>query len=227
MHLVKLFHYSLAVSVVSLCACTVAPSPAAPTAIGTVDALMIDRAFDPAFFRAFVQNGYETPDRLEPIRVLRGPLRLYLRTQDAAGRAIDHGTLDATERTLIESAWIWSGETFGIVEVARGTRTREKVPGWITVKWSSTSLAGQCGRSTVGIDGGFIELDASGACSCGMRTLVYPRLIRHELGHAMGYYHTDDDADVMYGRAITSAACDLLPSDRERRHAWFAHAELR
>jgi predicted Zn-dependent protease len=53
--------------------------------------------------------------------------------------------------------------------------------------------------------------------------LVYPRLIRHELGHAMGYYHTDDVGDVMYGRSISTRSCDLLPSDRERRHARFAH----
>jgi hypothetical protein len=56
-----------------------------------------------------------------------------------------------------------------------------------------------------------------------METLVYPRLIRHELGHAMGYYHTGDPGDVMYGRAISRAACDALPSDRERRHAKYAH----
>jgi hypothetical protein len=77
----------------------------------------------------------------------------------------------------------------------------------------------------VGIDGGFIEFNASGACSCGMPTAVYPRLVRHELGHAIGYYHTDDAADVMYGRPITSSACDVMPSDRERRHARFAHRQ--
>lgn len=224
--LVKLFHWSLAAISVSLCACTVAPSPTAPSATITADTLAANDGFEPAFFRAFVQNAYEAPGRLEPIRVLRGPLRLYLRTEDDAGRAIDRITLETTERTLIDSARIWSGEKFGVVQVERGTRTREKVPGWITVKWPSTSLGDRCGRSTVGVEGGVIELNASGACSCGMATAIYPRLVRHELGHAMGYYHTDHIADVMYGEPIPITACDTLPSERERRHARFAHAEL-
>ena len=191
-----------------------------------VDAASATDLFEPAFFRAFLQNGYEAPDRLQPIRVLRGPLRVYLRTEDDAGRGIDRVTLETTERTLINGAWIWSGETFGVVQVERGARTREKALGWITVKWSQTALGDRCGRSTVGVDGGAIELNNSGACSCGMATAIYPRLVRHELGHAMGYYHTDHIADVMYGEPIPSSACDTLPSDRERRHARIAHTDL-
>jgi hypothetical protein len=178
--------------------------------------------FEPAFYREFLQNGFESPDRLEPIRVLRKAFRVYLRTEDDAGRAIDAATLDTTERALIDSAAIWSGGTFD-VQVERGTSTRDKVAGWITVKWSSVSIAGSCGRSSVGVDGGSIELDASGACSCGMVTTVYPRLVRHELGHAMGYYHTDSPTDVMYGRPISPDSCNLQPSERERRHARIAH----
>jgi len=223
---VKPFHFWLAATaVVSLSACTVPSELTAPSAISTVDALTLTDGFEPAFYRAFVQNGYEAPDHLEPKRVLQGPFRLYLRTEDEAGRPIDQATLAATERTLIDSARVWSGESFGVIEVERGTKTRENVPGWITVKWSSAPAAGRCGRSTVGVDGGFIEFNASGACSCGMATAVYPRLVRHELGHAMGYYHTDRVTDVMYGQPIASDACDLLPSDRERRHAKFAHGE--
>jgi len=222
----KSFLHSLAVaSALSLCACAGAASPTAPSAISAAPLLALADTFDAAFFQAFVQNGYETPNHLEPVRRLPGPLRIYLRTEDDDGRAIDAATLDATERVLIDSARIWSGEQFGVSELARGTGTREKVRGWITVKWSSTAATGRCGRSTVGIDGGFIEFNDLGACSCGMTSRVYPRLVRHELGHAMGYYHTDTISDVMYGRTISPDGCDLQPSDRERRYAKYVYGK--
>lgn len=224
----KFLHYALAVgAVLSLCGCTVAPLPTAPTSASTVDAsaLAAVDGFDAEFYKALLQNGFESPQQLEPIRILRAPFRIYLRTEDDAGRAMDAATLDATERTLVEAAPVWSGGTFGITQVIRGTGTRESSSGWITVKWSTTLSSGRCGRSTTGIDGGFIELNASGECRCGMTTRVYPRVVRHELGHAMGYYHTGDAHDVMYGQAITSDACDILPSERERRHAIIAHRQ--
>lgn len=180
-------------------------------------------SIEPAFYRAFVQNGYEAPDHLEPIRILKGPLRIYLRDRDDAGRDVDAAILNATEAVLRESASIWSGETFGVAEVARGAGTREKEPGWITVKWRASTTDDRCGRSTVGVAGGYIEFNLLPSCSCGRTSGVYPRLVRHELGHAMGYYHTDSFADVMYGQAISSDACDAQPSDRERLHAKFAY----
>jgi hypothetical protein len=224
---VKLLHYLLTAGVASLCACTVAPSPTAPTVAVTVDALAGLSGFEPAFYRAFLQNGFESPDRLEPIRLLSGPFRVYLRTEDASGAAIDATTLDTVERSLIDSSRVWSGDAFGVTEVVRGSGSKERIAGWLTVKWSRTSLGASCGRSTVGIDGGYIELNSSGSCSCGTSSLIYPRLVRHELGHAMGYYHTDDAQDVMYGRPVPADSCNVQPSERERRHAAYAYAHRR
>ena len=219
----KFLRYSLAAGVVWTCACTVPSSPAAPTPLALAETTIPALSLEPAFYRAFVQNGYEAPDHLEPIRILKGPLRIYLRDRDDAGRNVATATLNATEAILRESASIWSGGTFGVAEVARGAGTREKEPGWITVKWRASTTDDRCGRSTVGVGGGYIEFNLLSSCSCGRTSGVYPRLIRHELGHAMGYYHTDSLADVMYGQGIPSDACDALPSDRERRHAKFAY----
>ena len=219
----KFLRYAVALGVVCTCACTVPSSPAAPSPVTVVESSVAASQFEPGFYRAFLQNGYEAPDHLEPIRILKGPLRVYLRNQDEAGRGVDEITLNSTERIFRDSVRIWSGDTFGVAEVARGAGTREKTPGWITVKWRRSVTDDRCGRSTTGIDGGFIEFNLLPSCSCGMASGVYSRLIRHELGHAMGFYHTDSLADVMYGQAIPADACDALPSDRERRHAKFAY----
>ena len=72
-------------------------------------------------FCVFVQNGYETPDRLEPIWFFADRCAWdSAKTQDDEGRPINDATLDTTERTLIDSARIWSGETFGVIQVERG-----------------------------------------------------------------------------------------------------------
>jgi hypothetical protein len=225
---VKLVPFTPALGVaVLVCACAAPPSPTAPSLTVSTDRAISAPDFEPGFFRAFLQNAFESPDRLEPIRTLNGPIRIYLRSQDDDGRSIDSSILQSTERILGESVVIWSGERFGVTEVARGIGTREKIPGWITIKWRRPGESHRCGRSTVGVDGGYIEFNLSPSCSCGAAAGPYARLVRHELGHAMGYYHTDSVTDVMYGQPIPAEACDLLPSDRERAHARLAYGASR
>ncbi len=112
----------------------------------------------------------------------------------------------------------------GRPSITRGTETREGVSGWITIKFPANNTAqdGYCGRATVAADGGWIELGyhvpSSAAGNCRVPGYVIaPSVIRHEIGHALGFYHTDSPSDLMWGGTWTNPYQE--PSSRELYHA--------
>jgi predicted Zn-dependent protease len=50
---------------------------------------------------------------------------------------------------------------------------------------------------------------------------IRPRTVKHELGHAFGYWHTGNAQDLMSGLAVSE--CDREPSAREVYHATVAY----
>jgi hypothetical protein len=189
-----------------------------------LDVFQQDRSFDVSFYRKFARNGFEEPAQLQPIHRWTQAPTIYLKTVDEAGQPIDAVTLDTAARAFLGVAGIWSGDHFGLAGIERGTGTRQGVTGYITVKWLNPPATDICGRSNVAVDGGSIELNylfqpvpgVSGSCGCnGSR--IRPRSVRHELGHALGYWHTGDAIDLMSG--LSDPRCDQLPSAREVAHA--------
>ncbi len=193
----------------------------------TLSVFRPDATFDLAFYRQFARNGLETPNALEPIRHWTRAPTIYLRTVDEAGHPIDATTLDTTSAALISAASAWTGDQFGLAGLERGTGTKEGVSGYVTVKWPNPPEAGFCGRAQVATDGGWIELDRGPTCGC-QGSLVNPRTVRHELGHALGYWHTDSAADLMFhfsaGSGLGANACDARPSARELAHAHYVYS---
>jgi hypothetical protein len=189
-----------------------------------VDAIALSGGFDLGFYRAFVRNTYASGGGLEELRRWTSAPRIYLRTVDDAGAPIDVKTLDATERTITDTAAIWTGGRFGIAGLERGTETRVGTLGWITVRWApSTTSDHRCGQADVAVSGGAMGFfyKEGGDCRCPGVSEIALSVVRHELGHAFGYWHTDSRNDVMYERAV---ACDAQPSARERYHAAIAYA---
>lgn len=174
---------------------------------------------DLGFYRQMGCNAFDLP--LQGVRRWAVAPKLYLRTVDEAGAPIDAVTLDTVQNAMIETATQWSAGRFALT-IERGTASREGQTGWVTVKWPATAdAAPACGRGQVAIDGGWIELNYK-VTSCGCNgSAMRPRTARHELGHAFGYWHTDNTTDLMSG--LTTSGCDAGLSARELQAVAFQY----
>ena len=172
---------------------------------------------DLAFYQEIGCNQYDS-HQLQPVRRWTVALKVYLKTIDEAGAAIDAVTLDTVQNAMIEVAPIWTNGRYPLEGVLRGTETREGQSGWVTVRWPASATAGaSCGSAAVAIDGATIDLNYKvPACGCN-GSAIRARTARHELGHALGYWHTDNVNDLMSG--LPTAGCDAQPSARELQAA--------
>ena len=185
-----------------------------------LDAIALGGGFDPTFYRQFVRNTLDAPAGMEPLRRWTKAPQVYVKTVDEAGIAIELTTLAVVEEAIRTTASIWSNG-LGVASIQRGTQTRIGQTGWFTVTWPNPVLSDHCGLSDIAKDGGQIQLNyLRPTCRC-PGTQIYPWLVRHELGHAFGYWHTDNPDDVMYGKQ--GPGCDGMPSARERYHAAIAY----
>lgn len=182
--------------------------------------LLNDSRFSLSFYRMFALGAL--PDgSFATLRRQDQPPRIYLRTVDDAGASIDAGTLDQTAAALINVAGSLTG-VFGLAGLERGTGTREgQGGGWITVRWSDRANGSVCGTGYIG--GSLMILyPKTAGCRCSGGPAVNTAVIKHELGHVLGFYHTDSTDDLMFAKVT---ACDKNPSAREMFHAKIAYSQ--
>jgi hypothetical protein len=185
-----------------------------------LDAIADGNGFNLTFYRELVRNTFDAPTTTEPLRRWTRTPNVYLKTVDEGGRPISGRTLDLIEATIRDAVPRWTSGALSAPTIERGTEPRVGVSGWVTVRFPVTTDATICGRSEVAADGGWMELHYNArGCRCG--SVLAPGLIRHEIGHVLGFWHTDAPSDVMYPGQLSS--CDVQPSARERYHAAIAY----
>ena len=196
----------------------------------TADAIVLGGGFDLTFYRAFVRNAYNVPTGLEPLRRWTRTPSIYLKTVDEAGEAIHGPTLDLIEAIVKDAVPRWTSGALGVPIVERGTETRVGQTGWITIRFPSTDTAkdsGICGQAQIAVDGGWVELAYHVPAGCrAPGYVIAPRTVRHELGHALGFFHTGIEADVMSGLQWRTEMADEQPTPHELYHAAIAYRRI-
>lgn len=179
-----------------------------------VSAIVMGGGFDLTFYREYIRNTKDAPGGMEPLRRWTTNPRVFLEPTSL----VDANTVDMVERVIRDAVPVWSAGQLSVASVMRAAAPNGVDV--LRVVWSAEN-SGSCGSSLVG--GSPITLyPKTPRCACGGYG-IGPATVRHETGHAMGYWHTDAQADVMYYMA-EAAGCDHQWSARERFHAAIAYA---
>lgn len=187
--------------------------------------------FDLNFYRQLVRNTFDAPTAMQPLHRWTTAPNIYIASVDDAGSTIDAKTLDTTDSTIVAAVQFWTGGAYTPTATRVGG-PRENQAGWISVRWSHGFVNGPdpmvkyCGFADIAKEGGLISLAyAASGCRCPGGPEINPRTVKHEVGHAMGFWHTDSPNDIMFHSS--GSACDGALSTREVVHAAIAYKRAR
>lgn len=188
-----------------------------------VDLLPERSPFDLAYYRQLVRNAHEAPDKLEPLRRWStvNP-SFYVNTfNPKTGSPLEAAEVALVVQALREAVPQMTGGRFVTAAVETGDTPRENRRDWINVSFIYDPKGEFCGQSFIGANPGTITMNYDRcALDCGSLK-VAPETIVHEVGHALGFWHTSGNGIM---NTFRMRRCGNLQfTEQERLHARLAY----
>jgi hypothetical protein len=184
--------------------------------------LIADRSpFTLTFFRQFVRNGFEEPDSLKAIRRWTRAPNFYVDARNPqTQQPLTSSEVASIQNAIRQAVPQVTGGQFeaGTIEIA--TQSRARRADYVNVVFVHEPDGDYCGQALVGANPGEITMNYDLCRStCGAFS---PETLAHEVGHAMGFWHTNGPG-IMHPDRIRRCS-NLQFSDTERLHARVAYA---
>jgi hypothetical protein len=186
--------------------------------------LLPDRApFSLAYYREFVRNGFEAPAMLQPIRRWTSPPDFYINTfNPRTSKPLEDDELALVIRAIRDAVPQLTGSTLTAGTIESGNGARDQRQGVINVRFIYDPTSEFCGQANVGANPGDVRINYDRCANVCGSLKVTPETIAHEIGHAMGFWHTSGNGIMSPSRPRRCANVDF--SAQERLHARLAYS---
>ena len=183
--------------------------------------------FDLTFYRNLARNGLGGGN-LSELRPWQQNPSVYVRTLTVdTGEMVEPTIVDGLRQVMAESVPELSGNRFQLARFEAGPEARSTENGWIIVVfWAEPPWPeAWVGRSRIGGPSGLLELRYNASTRAPSRNVNSPcesivRTMQHEMSHAMGFWHTDNN----FADLSTPNCAGAGRSERARFHARIAYS---
>jgi hypothetical protein len=171
----------------------------------TIDLIATAEPFSLDFYRAIARGAGSTS--LQPLRRWGSNPSFYIKTSDQAGQEVSASIVDVVERTIRQSIPQITAGHLAADRIERGSAARPMTKGWINVDLTTDLTYNMCGEALVGANPGRVLINATTRNRCGAET-PSPACIGHELGHAVGLWHTPPPTLMQATPGTAGAPCN-------------------
>jgi hypothetical protein len=165
------------------------------------DLIGSEPGFPLAQYREMVRNVFEHPASPEPTRRWTTNPSVYIwTTWKDSGAAVDPAAVQFLIGEIRRVIPLWTAGRYHAAQIETGPDQRPATAGWINVQFDRKG-----NWSRLGEDPGQMQFGSASPCMS--------LAIVHELGHAMGYWHTSVKPSIMGGFPGSCRPFDLTPNE--------------